>query len=152
MKLITKNKKADFEYFFAESVEAGIVLTGAEVKSAKLGHANINDAFCLIRGGECWLKNAFIAAYEKGSAFNPEERRDRKLLLHRDEIDRIEGKINRKGYTLVPRKVYFKDNRIKVEIGVAEGKKLHDKKQTIKERDIRRDQERQISYYSGKTK
>ena len=117
MKLISKNKKADFEYFFSDSVEAGVVLTGAEVKSVKLGHANINDAFCLIRGGECWLKNAFVASYEKGSAFNPEERRDRKLLLHRDEIDRLEGK------------------------------KLHDKRQTIKDRDIKRDAEREIKNY-----
>ncbi|WP_438847445.1 SsrA-binding protein SmpB [Anaerocaecibacter muris] len=147
MKLISKNKKADFEYFFSDSVEAGVVLTGAEVKSVKLGHANINDAFCLIRGGECWLKNAFVASYEKGSAFNPEERRDRKLLLHRDEIDRLEGKINRKGFTLVPRKIYFKDNKVKVEIGVAEGKKLHDKRQTIKDRDIKRDAEREIKNY-----
>lgn len=91
-----------------------------------------------------WLKNAFIAAYEKGSAFNPEERRDRKLLLHRTEIDKIAGKINRKGYTVVPRKLYFKDNYIKMEIGLAEGKKLHDKRQTIKERDIKRDTEREI--------
>ncbi len=140
MKLISKNKKADFEYFFSDSVEAGVVLTGAEVKSVKLGHANINDAFCLIRGGECWLKNAFVASY-------PEERRDRKLLLHRDEIDRLEGKINRKGFTLVPRKIYFKDNKVKVEIGVAEGKKLHDKRQTIKDRDIKRDAEREIKNY-----
>ena len=147
MKLISKNKKADFEYFFSDSVEAGVVLTGAEVKSVKLGHANINDAFCLIRGGEGWLKNAFVASYEKGSAFNPEERRDRKLLLHRDEIDRLEGKINRKGFTLVPRKIYFKDNKVKVEIGVAEGKKLHDKRQTIKDRDIKRDAEREIKNY-----
>ena len=144
MKLITKNKKADFEYFFSDTIEAGISLTGAEVKSIKLGHANINEAFCLIRGGECWLKNSFVAAYKKGSAFNPEERRDRKLLLHREEIDRLEGKINRKGYTLVPRKLYFKENKIKLEIGVGEGKKLHDKRQTIKERDIKRDQEREI--------
>lgn len=147
MKLITKNKKADFDYFFTDSVEAGIVLTGSEVKSIKLGHANLTESFCLIRGGEVWLKNAFIAAYEKGSAFDPEERRDRKLLLHRDEIDKLEGKIARKGYTLVPRKLYFKDNKIKVEIGVAEGKKLHDKRQTIKEKDIKREQEREIKNY-----
>lgn len=144
MKLISINKKADFEYFFTDTAEAGIVLTGAEVKSIKAGHANLNDSFCLIRDGEVWLKNAFVAAYEKGSVFNPEERRDRKLLLHREEIDRLEGKIARKGYTLVPRKIYFKDNKIKVEIGVAEGKRQHDKRQTIKERDLKRDAERQI--------
>ncbi len=150
MKLITKNKKADFEYFFVDTYEAGISLTGAEVKSIKLGHANINDAFCLIRGGEMWLKNAFVASYEKGSAFNPEERRDRKLLLHKSEIDKMAGQINRKGYTVVPRKLYFKENKIKLEIGLAEGKKLHDKRQTIKERDIKRDAEREIRRAVGK--
>lgn len=147
MKLITKNKKADFEYFFIDTYEAGISLTGAEVKSAKLSHANINEAFCFIRGGEVWLKNCFISSYEKGSAFNPDERRDRKLLLHRAEIDKIAGKINQKGYTLVPRKMYFKNNLIKVELGLAEGKKLHDKRQTIKDRDLKRDAEREIKNY-----
>lgn len=147
MKLITKNKKADFEYFFVDVYEAGLSLTGAEVKSAKLGHVNIGDAFCLIRGGEAWLKNCFIASYEKGSAFNPEERRDRKLLLHKSEIDKIAGKIKQKGWTLVPRKMYFKNNFIKVEIGLAEGKKLHDKRRSIKEKDVKRDVERQLKNY-----
>ena len=96
------------------------------------------------------MKNAFVASYEKGSAFNPEERRDRKLLLHRSEIDKMAGQINRKGYTVVPRKLYFKENKIKLEIGLAEGKKLHDKRQTIKEKDIKRDAEREIRRATGK--
>lgn len=145
MKLITKNKKADFEYFFTDTYEAGLSLTGAEVKSIKLGHVHLNEAFCLIRGGEAWLKNCFVSSYEKGSAFNPDERRDRKLLLHRAEIDKIAGKIKQKGFTLVPRKMYFKDNFVKVEIGLAEGKKLHDKRQTLKEKDVKRDVERQLA-------
>lgn len=145
IKLVTENKKARFEYFITDRIEAGIALEGSEVKSIKMGHVNMGDAFCLISGdGEVWLKNCLVSPYEKGNAFNPEERRDRKLLLHKSEISKLIGKVKVKGFTLIPTKMYFKDNRVKVEIGLAEGKKLHDKRQTIKERDENRAMQRDL--------
>lgn len=144
MKIIDTNKKAYFDYFIDETVEAGIVLSGNEVKSIKLQNVNLKDSFCFLEKGELWLKNMFVAAYEKGSYFNSEERRDRKLLLHRAEIDKLEGKVRQKGITLVPTKIYFKNNRVKVEIGLCRGKKLYDKRETQREKDIKRDTERQI--------
>ena len=148
IKIITENKKAKFEYFITERYEAGVALAGSEVKSIKMGHVNLGDAFCLISGeGEVWLKNCLVSPYEKGNAFTPEARRDRKLLLHKAEIAKLIGKVKVKGYTLVPTKLYFKDNRVKVEIGLAEGKKLHDKRRTIKERDEARQMARDIKEY-----
>ncbi len=144
MKIIDTNKKAYFEYFVDDTVEAGIVLSGNEVKSIKLQNVSLKESFCFLEKGELWLKNMFVKAYEKGSYFNSEERRDRKLLLHRAEIDKLEGKVRQKGVTLVPTKIYFRNNRVKVEIGVCRGKKLYDKRDVAREKDIKRDTQRQI--------
>lgn len=144
IKVIDTNKKAYFDYFVDDTVEAGIVLSGNEVKSIKLQNASLKDSFCKLEKGELWLKNMFVAPYQKGSVFNSEERRDRKLLLHRAEINRLEGKVRQKGITLVPTKLYFKGNRVKVEIGLCRGKKLYDKRESAREKAIQRDVQRQI--------
>ena len=125
-------------------MEAGIVLEGSEVKSIKQGNARLRDSFCQLTDGELFIKNFFIAQYEKGNSFAPEPRRNRKLLLHRAEIDKLEGKIRQKGLTLVPTKLYFVRNKVKVEIGVGRGKKLYDKRETAREKAIKRDTERAI--------
>ena len=143
IKVICENKKARFDYFVLDTIEAGIVLTGNEVKSVALKGISLNDCFCFISKGELWLKNCHIAPYEKGN-FLSDSRRDRKLLLHRAEIDRLAGKINAKGLTLTPLKVYFKGNRVKVELGLCQGKKLYDKRETLKKRDIERRIQREL--------
>lgn len=145
MILIEQNKKAYFDYFIEETIEAGIVLKGGEVKSIKQKDCSIRDCFCHIENGEIILKNFYIAPYKMGVAL--EERRDRKLLLHRREISRLIGKSKEKGYTLVPTKIYFSKNRVKLEIGLAKGKHTFDKRETIKQRDIKRDTEREIAKY-----
>ncbi len=148
MKTITYNKYALYEYFVLEKYEAGIVLEGAEVKSLLAGNCNLKEAFCFIRNGEVTLKNAHIAVYDKAGAFSTKEsKRDRKLLMHRYEIDKIVGKINEKGYTLIPLSLYFKDSLIKAEIALCKGKQNYDKKRTIAERDEKRALERQIKEY-----
>ena len=144
MKVIDTNKKAYFDYEITDTVEAGIVLEGSEVKSIKQGTARLRDSFCQLTDGELFIKNFFIAQYEKGNSFAPEPRRNRKLLLHRAEIDKLEGKIRQKGLTLVPTKLYFVRNKVKVEIGVGRGKKLYDKRETAREKAIKRDTERAI--------
>ncbi len=145
MKIITTNKSASFEYFIEERYEAGIQLTGDEVKSLRLGNVNMNDSFCFLREGEVCVKNMHIAVYDKSDGFSTRDtRRDRKLLLHKAELGKIAGKINRQGYTLVPLKLYFKDALVKVEIALAKGKHAYDKKQTIAERDIKRSMDRDI--------
>jgi SsrA-binding protein len=121
------------------------MLAGSEVKSVRLGKLNLKDAYCKVIHGELFLVGAHISAYEKGSHFNPDERRIRKLLLHRQEIDKLRGKIEQKGLTLVPTKAYFSQGLLKIEVGLARGKELHDKRKTIKDRDIARDTERQLS-------
>ena len=148
MKQIAYNRSAGYEYFIEEKFEAGIVLEGAEVKSLRAGNCNLKDSFCFIRNGEVTLKNMHIAVYDKGGAFNSKDsKRDRKLLMHRREIDRIVGKINAKGMTLVPISLYFKDNLVKVEVALCHGKQSYDKKQTIKKRDEERDVARQLAKY-----
>lgn len=148
MKQIAYNRSAGYEYFIEEKFEAGIVLEGAEVKSLRAGNCNLKDSFCFIRNGEVTLKNMHIAVYDKGGAFNSKDsKRDRKLLMHRREIDRIVGKINAKGMTLVPISLYFKDNLVKVEVALCRGKQSCDKKQTIKKRDEERDVARQLAKY-----
>lgn len=147
IKIIDKNKKAYFDYFMEETFEAGIVLEGNEVKSVKMGNVNLKDSFCHIDKGEVYLKNCHITPYEKGSAFNAEPRRNRKLLLNKREIDKLIGKIKTKGYTLVPTQIYFSGRFVKVEIALAKGKQLHDKRETLKEKDIKRDTEREIKNY-----
>ena len=145
MKQIAYNRSAGFEYFIEEKFEAGIVLEGAEVKALRMGNCNLKDSFCFIRNGEVQLKNMHIPVYDKAGAFNSKEaKRDRKLLLHKREIDKIVGKINAKGMTLVPISLYFKDNLIKVEVALCRGKQSYDKKESIKQRDMKRDIERQI--------
>lgn len=146
-KIIDKNKKAYFDYFLEETYEAGIVLEGSEVKSIKQGNVNLKDSFCQIEKGEAWLKNCFVSPYEKGSYFNEDPRRNRKLLLSRREIDKIAGKIKTKGYTLIATKIYFAGRYVKIEIALAKGKQLHDKRDTLKERDLKRDTDREIKNY-----
>ncbi len=144
MKIIAVNKSASFEYFIGDKYEAGIVLEGAEVKSLRAGHASLGESFCEIRGGEIFLKNMHIALYDKSGAFSTRDsRKERKLLLHRMEISKIVGKVNERGYTLVPLKIYFKDALIKVEIALCKGKHTYDKKQAIKERDQKRAMDRE---------
>lgn len=145
MKQIAYNRSAGYEYFIEEKYEAGIVLEGAEVKALRAGNCNLKDSFCFIRDGEVQLKNMHIPVYDKAGSFNSRDsKRDRKLLMHRREIDKIVGKINTKGMTLVPISVYFKDNLIKVEVALCRGKQAYDKKETIKKRDVKRDIDRQL--------
>ena len=139
VKVIAYNKSASFEYFIEEKYEAGIVLEGNEVKSLREGRASLGESFCEIRGGEIFLKNMHIAVYDKSGAFSTRDaRRERKLLLHKIEIHKIVGKVNERGYTLVPIKIYFKDALIKVEVALCKGKHTYDKKQAIAERDRKR--------------
>ena len=145
MKVIANNKSASFEYFIEEKYEAGIVLEGNEIKSLRAGNVNMNDSFCFVRGNVVSVKNMHIALYDRSDAFSTKDtRRDRKLLLHKKEIAKIAGKINRQGYTLVPLKLYFKDALVKMEIALCRGKHTYDKKQAIAERDVKRSVERDI--------
>ena len=145
MKVIATNKSASFEYFIEDKYEAGIVLEGNEIKSLRAGNVNMNDCFCFLRDNEVSIKNMHIALYDKSDAFSTKDtRRDRRLLLHKSEIAKIAGKINRQGYTLVPLKLYFKDSLIKVEIALCKGKHTYDKKQTIAQRDVKRSVDRDI--------
>lgn len=148
MKIIAKNRTASFEYFIEDKYEAGIVLEGNEVKSLRQGNVNLNDSFCLVKNGQVTLENAHIALYEKTSAFDSRNtRRARKLLLHKNEIAKIAGKIREKGYTLVPLALYFKDALVKVEVALCRGKHTYDKKQALAERDRKRETERAIKEY-----
>ena len=145
MKIITTNKSASFEYFIEEKYEAGIVLEGNEIKSLREGNVNMNDAFCFLRDGEISVKNMHIALYDKSDAFSTREtRRDRKVLLHKQEIAKIAGKVNRQGYTLVPLKLYFKGSLVKIEIALCKGKHTYDQQQTIADRDTKRAVDREI--------
>ncbi len=137
-----KNKKANFDYFIEETIECGIELKGTEIKSLRKGSADLRDTFALIRNGEVYLVNMYIAKYEEGNQFNHQERRTRKLLLHKREIRKLKEKIEREGYSLVPVKAYFVNNKVKILLGVAKGKKLYDKRETIKERDLQRESKR----------
>lgn len=138
-----ENRKARYEYFIDETFEAGLVLAGTEVKSLRAGHANITDAYAAENRGEIFLLNAYIPEYLGGNRFNHEPRRPRKLLLHKREIGKLIGTLNRGGVTLIPLAMYFNDRgRAKVELGVARGKKLHDKRATSKDRDWQREKAR----------
>jgi SsrA-binding protein len=140
-----KNRSAFHEYFFDNKYVAGVVLTGTEVKSLREGKASFNDSYCLIHKGEMWLKSLHIAEYSHGTTNNHDPVRDRKLLLQKREISKIEGKLKEKGYTLIPLRIFFNEkNLIKVEIGLGKGKKLHDKRETIKKRDVEREMKRFI--------
>lgn len=143
VKLMANNKKAWHDYFIDDKIECGIELFGTEVKSIRMGHCSIKEAFVRIDKGEVYVYGMHINPYEKGNIFNKDPLRPRKLLLHRSEIDKLEGKIREKGITLVPLQVYFKGSLVKVEIGLARGKKLYDKRADIAKKDQRREVERE---------
>ena len=141
------NRKAKFDYFIEEVYEAGIVLTGTEIKSIRDGNCNIKDCYGIVRNHEVYLLNMYIAPYKEGNIFNHEERSSRKLLLHKKEIKKIEEALELKGLTLIPIKLYFKNNILKVSLGVCRGKKTYDKRDSIKERDIKRESLRNMKNY-----
>lgn len=138
-KKIAENRKARFNYFVEDSIECGVVLEGTEVKSVKNGNISFSDSFAEIINSEVWLKNFHISEYSFSSVFNHNPARPKKLLLHRDQIKRLVRKTDEKGYTLIPLDVYLKNGRVKISLGVCKGKKLFDKRETIKSRDIERD-------------
>ncbi len=140
------NRKARYDYEIEDTYEAGIVLTGTEIKSIRMGKVNIKDSYAIIRNNEIYLLNTHISLYEEGNRFNHDEDRTRKLLLHKREILKLKDKLEIEGYTLVPLKIYFVKNKAKVLIGVAKGKKNYNKKETIKERDIQREMEKSLKY------
>lgn len=142
MKLVANNKKAYHDFFIEEKFEAGISLHGTEVKSVRLGKCSIKEGYIRIENGEAYCYGMNISPYEKGNIFNKDPLRVKKLLLHKSEIRRLEGKISEQGYTIVPLQVYFKNGRAKMEIGLAKGKKLYDKRQDIAKKDQRREHER----------
>ena len=143
-KPIAENRRARHDYQFVEKVEAGLVLTGTEVKSLRAGRTTMAHAYADVRDGEAWLHGLEIAAYEQGNRANHEPVRARKLLLHRREIDSLYGKVREKGLTIVPTRLYFKDGRVKVELAVARGKELRDKRRDVAERDAKRQMERAL--------
>lgn len=143
-KTIASNKKAFHDYFVEESMEAGIELTGTEVKSIRMGGINLKDSWCSIEDGQVILKGMHISPYEKGNIFNREPRRERRLLLHKREILRLFGLIKQQGLTLIPLSVYFKGSLVKVQIGLCRGKKLYDKRESAARRDAKREAERAI--------
>ena len=142
VKLIASNRKAYHDYFVEDKFEAGVELCGTEVKSIRMGKCSVKESFIKIEKGEMFIYGMHISPYEKGNIFNKDPLRVRKLLLHRYEIRKIEGKLKEKGLTLVPLKVYFKDSLVKIEVGLARGKKLYDKRQDIAKKDQRREAER----------
>lgn len=141
------NKKAKFDYFIEDEYEAGIVLTGTEIKSVRSGKCNIKDCYGIVKNNEIFLVNMFISHYKEGNIFNHEETRSRKLLLHKKEIKKISEKINLQGLTLIPLKLYFKDNKLKVLLGVCRGKKTFDKRETIKTRDLNKEIAKNLKKY-----
>ncbi len=143
-KLIANNKKARFDYFIEDTFEAGISLHGTEVKSLRMGKCSVKEAFIRIENGEVYIYSMHISPYEKGNIFNKDPLRVKKLLLHKYEINKIAGQLATKGYTVVPLQVYFKGSLVKVEIGLARGKKLYDKRQDIAKKDQRRESEKEF--------
>lgn len=143
-KLIANNKKAYHDYFIEENYEAGIALHGTEVKSMRQGKCSIKESFIRIENGEMYVYGMHVSPYEKGNIFNKDPLRVKKLLLHRQEINKLAGKVSEKGLTLVPLQVYFRDGKVKVEIGLARGKKLYDKRQDIAKKDQRREAEKEF--------
>ena len=142
IKVIASNKKAFHNYFISNLTEAGIALVGSEVKSIRLNGISLNESYVLIKNGEIFLKNAYIKSYENASVFKPDERRDRKLLLQRKEIEKFEDAVKQKGFSIMATKVYLSKGKVKVEVGLAKGKKLYDKRETMKERAVNREIER----------
>lgn len=150
MKLIAENRKARHDYFVEDTYEAGIVLVGCEVKSIRQGGVNLRDSFAIIKNGEVFAVGMHIAPYQMGSYYNHDPRRNRKLLLNKSEIRKLKAKVEQKGYTLVPLKIYFKDALVKVELGLCKGKETHDKRESIKRREEDRKLERVKKEYNIK--
>lgn len=148
IKLIAQNKKAFHDFFIEETYECGIELVGTEVKSLREGRVNLKDSYASISNGEVYIKNMHISPYEKGNIFNKDPLRERKLLLHKYEILKLVGKIKEKGYSLIPTKVYLKNSLVKVELALAKGKKLYDKREDIAKKDAKRDMDRRIKQYN----
>jgi SsrA-binding protein len=145
VKMIAENRRAWHEYSISQEIEAGVMLVGTEVKSLRDGKAQLSDGFALISAGELWLENVHIGIFKQGNRFNHEEKRRRKLLIHKKELEKLGGKLKDAGVTLVPLKLYFKGNKVKVLIGVGRGKKAYDKRASIKERDMKREMSREDS-------
>lgn len=141
-----KNRKAYFDYFVEREIECGIVLSGTEIKSIRKGSANLKDTYARIKNGEVFIINMYIAPYEEGNRYNVPERRERKLLLKRNEIVKLKSEVMKDGYSLIPLKLYFKGNYAKILLGLCKGKKLYDKRESIKERDLKREN-KNISVY-----
>ena len=141
-----KNRKAYFDYFIEREIECGIVLSGTEIKSIRKGSANLKDTYARIKDGEVFVINMYIAPYEEGNRYNVPERRERKLLLKRNEIVKLKSEVMKDGYSLIPLKLYFKENYAKILLGLCKGKKLYDKRESIKERDLKREN-KNISVY-----
>jgi len=148
IKQVAQNKKARHDYFIEEAYEAGIELTGTEVKSIRLGKVNLRDSYAYIKDSEVFISGMHISPYEQGNIYNKDPLRDRRLLLHKYEINKLIGYTQQKGLTLVPLQVYFKNGRVKIELAVARGKKLYDKRQDISERDAKREIERRMKEYN----
>lgn len=146
IKTVAENRKARHDYFLEDKLEAGIALTGTEIKSVREGRVQFKDAYVSIRNGEAWIKAMHISPYRHGNIFNVDETRDRKLLLHKHEIRKLYDKVRLKGYTLIPVRMYLKDGRAKMEIATARGKDLYDKRQTSKERDAKREMQKVLKY------
>jgi SsrA-binding protein len=144
VKIISVNRQAYHDYFVERTIEAGISLVGTEIKSIREGKVNLRGSYAIARNGELWLENAHIAVYEHGNRYNHEPLRNRKLLLHRREIEQLQAKVATKGLTLIPLKLYLKGGKAKIELGLCRGKKLYDKREAIAERDVKREMERVI--------
>ena len=143
-KTVATNRKARHDYLIEDTFEAGLVLQGSEMKSIRAGQVNLRDSYAAVRGGELWLLNADISTYQQASYQNHEPRRDRKLLMHRREINRLTGKLQEKGLTLIPLQLYLKNGRAKIQLGLGRGKKSYDKRQSLRERDDQRQIERAL--------
>lgn len=144
IKPVAQNKKAFHDYFVEETYECGLVLKGTEVKSMRQGRVNLKESFCMIRNNEIFAEGMHISPYEQGSVFNTDPLRPKKLLMHKNEIRKLAGLVSRQGYTLIPIKVYLKDGRMKLELGLCRGKHLHDKRDAAAERDAKREMDRAI--------
>ena len=147
-KIIAQNKKAWHDYFVDEKYEAGIALFGTEVKSVRMGQVNLKDSYCSVKDGELFVLGMHISPYEKGNIFNREPRRERKLLMHKREIMKINGMLTQKGYTLVPLSLYFSGKNVKVELGLCRGKKLYDKRDSIAAKEVNREIDRKIKEFN----
>lgn len=149
-KLVASNRKAHYEYFLSDFTEAGIELRGTEIKSIRMGHASLSDSYVVIRGGEAFVLGMNISEYEKGNIFNHDPTRIRKLLLHKVQIRKFQQAVQEKGYTLIATKVYLKEGRAKVEIALAKGKDIHDKRETVKKRDDEREMAKALKDHNGR--